>query len=1312
MMTKKLKIVNTDVDIYNEVLPVESADSILTSNKVDGCGKGENSEIDLEDVSADANASEPVVTVADDDLMDIALNCDITTTAGSFDDDNDIYNIALESEPAPTSNKFFDKVASSSKPSNSGWKIFGKHPRADEIALALEYYPETWAVTPLRGKRPFLDDWNKEGCDRERNANAILHGETYISKKTGKPYKGFASGSGLLTGDISGRLIAVDQDGQSAIDLFDSWYAAVNEERPETVAWTSGTAGKRQDLFRVPEDLRHYLKDFTNHKIKLEKEELDFRYNGVQSALPPSYHPTTGAYKWINSPSECEIAELPGWLCEKLLRFIQKEKAEKRIMEPPKMPKVDVAATSGNSTNGLVAWLHEMQGKSDPTQLYNHPKHDWKGSGDKFKGAPCDRDEEWGEVAIFRTNLGTFKLKDFSTETAIDALHYESKINRGLGDAYPSGKNWISCLRSLASRMNWQFPESEHSKKKYQAAITKEQERLNGLDTSKFTKVIEFDSKYIPKEEIEKILPTDTGYILTSDAPMGAGKTTLLKYLYPGCKVTAVVPTIALGKGLGHESGFNLTMREDVGTLDSNSDYDNSLLNHEERLCICYPSLWRISNRKGDVLVLDETVGGFEFLLESGHCNKNGKRSDNIAALVNLIRNHKIVVLTDAFLNNFVINFVSKIRNDLDVYHISKKLTKRKRNVYKISIEWLENKAIEYLEKGCKIAIAADSKDKVRALESKYVALGYKVIAIYREIAGEPCIQRILANPTEELKKLEHNILIYSPTIGSGVSIEIDYDAVFAINSHLPSPNFVQMTSRIRTDKPLYYCVKNEVPIDGCKSFLPSEQEKWLYNNLDGNIANQLANSEANKISKIIGEDSDLSMSLAWNKLFEERDENEIVKIVADLRAFKAWNLTDKDEKIHVLLKKQGYQIITVIPENKVDTVPTLEALGYTVQVENKQSFNPNNDENTKGFRDINRGIDAENVISAELIDEDKFKALEKKTNLSLDEHSKRKRYLLEKNLPGFIEFLDVEAKDTYLELELKDRGNWLRGVRNFVTLKQVESQAIVEKHSITKLIERWEQQNILTLQDASYLKTAAYNFLLKDLKLFSELDFTGEKEYTSLNLTEIVEKFTSTSNKVKQLKQWFSLGKITQKTNLGGADKKWIDKLLDRFAYELVKSRKIHGVRYYRIQKKALSKDFVMKEGFREFVEKIQEIKIAERLAGKEEKFGAGSHDIVNTQLANLHPKNNEKQVMQNTALYGNLKGFDPTDGSCSPEMVREWWGCIDATDQYLVTEELGLGKSNRLAEILGIEARAFLDSVYEAWSKFMLPYNLGLVT
>lgn len=108
---------------------------------------------------------------------------------------------------------------------------------------------------------------------------------------------------------------------------------------------------------------------------------------------------------------------------------------------------------------------------------------------------------------------------------------------------------------------------------------------------------------------------------------------------------------------------------------------------------------------------------------------------------------------------------------------------------------------------------------------------------------------------------------------------------------------------------------------------------------------------------------------------------------------------------------------------------------------------------------------------------------------------------------------------------------------------------------------------------------------------------------------------------------------------------------------------------------------------------------------------MGAGSADIVSTPPSNLHPEKNKTDVTQSTGVYGELSGFDPTDGTMPDEAIREWWNGVASSEQYPITQELGLGKSNRLAEILGQEARAFLDSVYDAWSNFCFP-DLGLTT
>jgi hypothetical protein len=95
---------------------------------------------------------------------------------------------------------------------------------------------------------------------------------------------------------------------------------------PKTVEWTSGKPGRKQILFQIPEQYRHLFQDFTRLLINsfgiyecAEKEQLEFRYNGCQSVLPPSIHPETGQYHWINSPTDTEVAIAPDWLINFLI---------------------------------------------------------------------------------------------------------------------------------------------------------------------------------------------------------------------------------------------------------------------------------------------------------------------------------------------------------------------------------------------------------------------------------------------------------------------------------------------------------------------------------------------------------------------------------------------------------------------------------------------------------------------------------------------------------------------------------------------------------------------------------------------------------------------------------------------------------------------------------------------------------------------------------------------------------------------------------------------------------------------------------
>ncbi|WP_017293359.1 bifunctional DNA primase/polymerase [Geminocystis herdmanii] len=111
--------------------------------------------------------------------------------------------------------------------------------------------------------------------------------------------KGIATGYGLVTGN---GLLAIDFDGENSFKIATAaanWLIDI-----ETLSWSSGKSHRQQKLFKIPD---HRLKDFENFKNKkiysygeieqIKGEQLELRYNGSQSVLPPSKHPETDCYQ-------------------------------------------------------------------------------------------------------------------------------------------------------------------------------------------------------------------------------------------------------------------------------------------------------------------------------------------------------------------------------------------------------------------------------------------------------------------------------------------------------------------------------------------------------------------------------------------------------------------------------------------------------------------------------------------------------------------------------------------------------------------------------------------------------------------------------------------------------------------------------------------------------------------------------------------------------------------------------------------------------------------------------------------------------
>lgn len=160
-----------------------------------------------------------------------------------------------------------------------------------------------FALTPVRGKIPYLKEWQSIDTSRDDIAKDIASGK--------------ADGYGIKLGIPSGGICAIDIDGTAArVKLLD---VIGDDDLPITVEFASGKLDRSQYLFSIPPELWDSLKTKTE---QIEGEEFGFFWNGRQSVLPPSAHPETGKYFWVHSPDDAPIAPIPDKLLEYWLNSI------------------------------------------------------------------------------------------------------------------------------------------------------------------------------------------------------------------------------------------------------------------------------------------------------------------------------------------------------------------------------------------------------------------------------------------------------------------------------------------------------------------------------------------------------------------------------------------------------------------------------------------------------------------------------------------------------------------------------------------------------------------------------------------------------------------------------------------------------------------------------------------------------------------------------------------------------------------------------------------------------------------------------
>ncbi|WP_334191200.1 plasmid replication protein, CyRepA1 family (plasmid) [Synechococcus elongatus PCC 11801] len=380
-----------------------------------------------------------------------------------------------------------------------------------------------------------------------------------------------------------------------------------------------------------------------------------------------------------------------------------------------------------------------------------------------------------------RVNRGIARLarRAIAAGCSVRIAQWDPKLGKGLDDviAAHGAEQWHQILAAAPSFEEWQHHRIERAifqrlrfpLGKYQPAL-----KVSEADLSQ---AIALDA--IPQTGIVALL-----------SGKGTGKTKLLTRLVTGLeRVLAPGHRESLQRGLGRRLGLDYlhdTDRAEGKKIGAEGE-------PTYRLSLCWDSLLAINLKDYPAgsydLVIDEADQGFRHLINGGTCGKRGMRPGLIAKAETLIRGARRVLLASADLTALELDYVVSLRNEQpwilqndyrEDGYCCLLVTDQPRQAG--SRRWARSvvlaQLIEAIQRGDRLWIAVDTLKASKALYQMAIALGVpekKILRFDGETSSDPDQRQFSDSPHPWIQKYQPQIIIASPSLTSGVSIEIDY---------------------------------------------------------------------------------------------------------------------------------------------------------------------------------------------------------------------------------------------------------------------------------------------------------------------------------------------------------------------------------------------------------------------------------------------------------------------------------------------------------------------------------------------------------
>lgn len=384
----------------------------------------------------------------------------------------------------------------------------------------------------------------------------------------------------------------------------------------------------------------------------------------------------------------------------------------------------------------------------------------------------------------------------------VDRGWVESRLEEALqstGLPMPEIRGLLASIRKRAEARPLELPDSPRPRRAVAPPLA---ERVQPVDLPAFSPDYHVNRRYFSEMDpldIEAHLPhgfAGRGGLLVK-SPIGTGKTEWLNRLFATLEtrlgrfpsVLVITHRQALGRHMARRLG--LVWHRDLpgeGGIHATS---------APQLAITYDSCWRVAGGDYDLVVIDELAQVHPHT--EAATMRRGEHRRNYAALKGLAENARLFVGLDAHLTDVALEWTRQMRADVLAVENTYRLDRGAMTVY-ANPDALLARAFDLLRAGKRVALPTSSKGESQILYHLLAgAFGAaNGLLINSDNSESPEIQTFLEQPNARAAELR--FLVYSPSLGTGFSVETPFDAVLGVFYHQPlaPADMLQMMGRCR----------------------------------------------------------------------------------------------------------------------------------------------------------------------------------------------------------------------------------------------------------------------------------------------------------------------------------------------------------------------------------------------------------------------------------------------------------------------------------------------------------------------------------